>query len=315
MQKMGDGTARQDLRSMRSDREAVSVGPDTLRKSFLRRLRSEGKSETTIRRYDLVLGQFITHGSAVGYPWPPTAEHLADYLAGRREAGKAKNTVRNSHVALRSWFNWLMEEGEVAENPMARLKTPTLDNVSPDPYTDEEVRAMLAACRGKDWLTARDAAMIGVLADTGLRASELCGLTVDDVELDVERIRVVGKGGRHRFVGLGAAAQVLLDRYIRRRRSGRPELWVNRAGQPVTPSGLYQIVERVGRTGKVQRRGIHRFRHYAATAMLRQGMGELDLARFMGWSTLAMAQRYTKSEAQERALKAHRAHSPLDSLR
>jgi hypothetical protein len=49
--------------------------------------------------------------------------------------------------------------------------------------------------------------------------------------------------------------------------------------------------------------------------MLRQGMGELDLARFMGWSTLAMAQRYTKSEAQERALRAHRQHSPLDALK
>jgi len=315
MQKMGDGTARQDLRSLRSDYRSSAVSPDLLRKSFLRRLRSEGKSEMTIRRYDLVLEQFLAHGAGVGYPWPPTGEHIADYLAGLREAGKAKNTVRNSHVALRSWFNWLTDEGETVDNPMARLKTPPLDNVSPDPYTDEEVRAMLAACRGRDWLSARDAAMIGVLADTGLRASELCGLTVDDVELDVERIRVVGKGGRHRFVGLGAAAQVLLDRYIRRRRSGRPELWVNRAGQPVTPSGLYQIVERVGRAAKVKRRGIHRFRHYAATAMLRQGMGELDLARFMGWSTLAMAQRYTKSEAQERALKAHRAHSPLDSLR
>ena len=316
MRNMGDGTARQDLRSLRSLYDPAGISPDLLRKSFLRRLRSEGKSEMTIRRYDLVLGQFITQAAAVGYPWPPTAEHVADYLAGLREAGKARNTVRNSHVALRSWFNWLVEEGEVAENAMARLKTPPLDNVSPDPYTDEEVRAMLAACRGRDWLTARDAAMIGVLADTGLRASELCGLSVDDVELDVERIRVVGKGGRHRFVGLGAAAQVLLDRYIRRRRrSSRSELWVNRAGQPVTPSGLYQIVERVGRAAKVHRRGIHRFRHYAATAMLRQGMGELDLARFMGWSTLAMAQRYTKSEAQERALKAHRAHSPLDSLK
>ena len=164
MQKMGDGTARQDLRSLRSDYRSSAVSPDLLRKSFLRRLRSEGKSEMTIRRYDLVLEQFLAHGAGVGYPWPPTGEHIADYLAGLREAGKAKNTVRNSHVALRSWFNWLTDEGETVDNPMARLKTPPLDNVSPDPYTDEEVRAMLAACRGRDWLSARDAAMIGVLA-------------------------------------------------------------------------------------------------------------------------------------------------------
>jgi integrase/recombinase XerC len=315
MENVGHGTARQQPRSLWSDYGSAAVSPDLLRKRYLRRLRSEGKSETTLRRYDLVIDQFLAHAAHAGYPWPPTGEHIADYLAAMREAGRAKNTVRNSHVALRSWFNWMADEGEVADNPMARLKTPPLDNVSPDPYTNEEVKAMLSACRGRDWLSARDAAMIGVLADTGLRASELCGLTVEDVELDAERIRVIGKGGRHRFVGLGAAAQVLLDRYLRRRRSPRAELWVNRAGQPVTTSGLYQIVERVGRAARVKRRGTHRFRHYAATAMLRQGMGELDLARFMGWSTLAMAQRYTKSEAQERALKAHRQHSPLDALK
>ena len=129
-----------------------------------------------------------------------------------------------------------------------------------------------------------------------------------------ERINIVGKGGRHRFVGLGGAAQTLLDRYLRKRASKRPELWLSRAGDPLTSSGIYQVIERVARDAGLENAGVHRFRHYAATAMLRMGMGEMDLAKFMGWSTLAMAQRYTKHEAQERALKAHRAHSPLDSL-
>jgi site-specific recombinase XerD len=290
------------------------VAPDTLRKSFFRRMRSEGKAESTIRRYDIELIRFIERSELVGYPWPPTAEHIADFLAIQRESGKARNTVRNSHVALRSWFNWLVDEGEVADNPMIRLKTPTLENVSPDPYTDAEVIAMLAVCRGRRWVDVRDAAIIGVLADTGLRASEFCGLTVADVELDSERIRIVGKGGRHRFVGLGANAQTLVDRYLRRRPGRRAELWLNQASRPITPSGLYQIVERIANAARIQKAGVHRFRHYAATAMIGSGMGELDLARFMGWSTLAMAQRYTKHEAQERALKAHREHSPLDSL-
>ena len=306
-------TAHVQQRSLRSP-SSPAVDREMLLRSFSRRLRSEGKSPTTIRRYEGLIAQYLGHAEEVGYPWPPSAEHLGDYLAGLRDEGKARNTVRNAHVALRSWFNWLHDEGEVRENPTLRLKTPTLESVSPDPYADDEVKAMLAACRGRSFMAVRDAAIVGVLADTGLRASEFCGLTVEDVDLDAERIKVLGKGGRHRFVGLGLAAQTLLDRYVRRRRSRRPELWLGRAGQPLTPSGLYQAIKRIAREASVPKPGVHRFRHYAATAMLRQGMGEMDLAKFMGWSTLAMAQRYTMHEAQERALKAHRQHSPLDAL-
>jgi len=298
---------------MRSD-PPLQIGPGPLLRSFLRRMRSEGKSPTTIRRYDGLITQYLRRAARTGYPWPPSAEHLSDYLAGLRDDGMARNTVRNAHVALRAWFNWLSAEGEVSENPCLRLKTPKMEDVSPDPYTDDEVRAMLAACRGRDFMAARDAAIVGVLADTGLRASEFCGLEMEDVELDSERIKVLGKGGRHRFVGLGVAAQALLDRYLRRRESRRPELWLGRSGQPLTTSGLYRVIERIARQAGVLNPGVHRFRHYAATAMMRRGMGEMDLAKFMGWSTLAMAQRYTRHEAQERALKAHREHSPLDSL-
>jgi site-specific recombinase XerD len=290
------------------------VSYEGLQASFLRRLRAEGKAEGTIGRYDLVLRQYGAAAAENGYPWPPTGEHVSDYLSRQREAGKAKNTVRNSYVGLRAFFNWLVDEGEVQAHPFARIKSPPLDLASPDPYTDDEVKAMLGACRGRHWTDARDAAIVGVLADTGLRAAEFCAVKVGEVELDAERIRIVGKGGRYRFVGLGTAAQVLLDRYLRRRPRGRPELWVNRAGQCMTTSGIYQVIERVAKQAGVSRWGVHRFRHYAATSMLRRGMGELDLAKFMGWADLAMAQRYTKHDAQERALRAHKRYSPLDAL-
>jgi integrase len=83
----------------------------------------------------------------------------------------------------------------------------------------------------------------------------------------------------------------------------------------MTISGVYQVTERVAKAASVERRGVHRFRHYAAGAMLRRGMGELDLATNMGWSTLAMAKRYTQHEAQQRALIAHKQNSPLDGLK
>src|SRR5437879_2444262 len=102
------------LRSKWPDERAGVVTPETLARSFIRRLRADGKSENTITRYELGMRQFLAQAEAVRYPWAPTAEHLADYLAGLREAGKARNTVRNAHVALRSWFNWMHDEGEVA---------------------------------------------------------------------------------------------------------------------------------------------------------------------------------------------------------
>ncbi len=302
------------IQATESEAKATESEDELLRKSFLRYLRAEGRSQTTIRRYDLTVRQFQGFSRQMGFPSAVTREHVAHFLSQRRDT-KAANTVRNDHIALSRYFQWLVEEGELRDNPMVHLKAPPLEEKIPDPYSDEEVRLMLKTCRGRDLESVRNAAIIMVLLDTGLRASEFCSLQMADVDLDSERIVIRGKGNRYRLVRLGYRAQVAVDRYLRIRRSERPELWLNRRGQPITADGLYQIIERVCGKAAVPKPGVHRFRHTAATKMKDLGMGEQELMDIMGWSTYAMALRYTRSTAKDRALRAHRQFSPADNLK
>jgi integrase/recombinase XerC len=286
---------------------------ELLRRSFLRCLRAEGIRPMTTKRYDLSIRQFQTFAQQMGFPREVTAEHVAHFLAWRQEE-HAANTARNDYMTLRRYFRWLVEEGEIRDNPMTRLKPPPTQERIPKPYTLEEIKAMLRACQGKDAQSVRDKAILLTLLDTGLRASEFCSLTVDAVNLDAERIVVIGKRGKERIVRLGYKAQAAIDRYLRQRRSPLPQLWISRRGEPLQPSGLYQLIKRIARRTGVYHPGVHRFRHTCATWMRDKGIQTQELMYLLGWSTHKMAERYTHSTGAERALRAHREYSPADNL-
>ena len=286
---------------------------DLLRRSFVLMLRAEGKSPVTVRRYELSVRQYQGFACKMGFPRQVTREHVSHFLSSR-QSGHAANTARNDYMALVRFFRYLREEGEITASPVDHIKAPRVSEKSPDPYTAEEVKAMLAACKGKSFDDVRNVAIVLTLFDTGLRASEFCSLTVADVELDAERIKVCGKGRRERFVRIGVRAQRAIDRYLRARRSDQPELWLSRRGNSLTTSGLLQAVERVCRRANVRNPGVHRFRHTAATMMKEAGIGDQDLMMLMGWRSFSMAARYTRSGERERALRAHRLYSPADRL-
>jgi site-specific recombinase XerD len=284
-----------------------------LRRSFVRFLRAEGISPTTVQRYELSVRQFQEFAQRMGFPLQVTREHVAHFLEWRLQ-GHASNTARNDYMALSRYLKWLLEEGEIRDNPMLHVKPPPLRENLPRPYTADEVRAMLRVCQGKDPQSLRDRAIILVLVDTGLRASEFCSLKVSDVNLDGEHIIVRGKRGKERLVRLGYKAQTAVDRYLRHRRSHLSDLWVGRGGQPLGPNGLFQLIERVAGRAGVANPGVHRFRHTAATWMRDRGIQTQELMYLLGWSTHKMAERYTHSTGAERALRAHREYSPADNL-
>lgn len=284
-----------------------------LRRLFERELKGEGRSEATIDRYALSIRQWLQFSEAMNFPPVVTREHVAEFLA-HRQGKVAPNTVRNDYMALRRWFRYLRELGEIRDDPMAHLRQPKVTERLPDPYTDDELRRMVKVCQGQNLDSLRNTAVLWVLFDTGLRAAEMCGLTVDDVDLNSERILVRGKGRRERLVRLGARAQRAVYRYLRARRSRRPELWLGRGDHPLRRSGLYELVERVCVKAGVPHPGVHRFRHTAATRMADLGMPETELRLLFGWTSPMMAARYTHSTAWDRALRAHRQYSPADNL-
>ena len=145
--------------------------------------------------------------------------------------------MKNRHDGIRQFFGWCEEEGEVPEgkNPMRHVRSPKVPQNPPDILRQDEIRALLKACDGKTFEDRRDAALITLLFDTGIRLSECANITITDIDIaDRREVTVFGKGRKERTVPLGASAARAMGRYLRMRRSHKdhalPELWLGTRG-------------------------------------------------------------------------------------
>ena len=299
----------------------------TLLAEWDRHLRTVGRSPATVTSYLHVAGSFVHWLDQFGHSCDARDVELADceqYLLDVRERTSASNQVKH-YRSLRQLWRWLVDvEDELAVSPMAKLEQPKTP-VKPVPVIpDEQLTALLAACAGRDFLDRRDAAMIRVLAGTGMRAGELLGLTVDgadelsrptglDWQYDVAH--VIGKGNRPRACPFGDETGAALRRYLRARTmhrdAGSAALWLGKRG-PLAHDGLAQLLEHRCEIAGIPPINPHRFRHTFAHVWLSSGGQETDLMRLMGWRSRDMLARYAQSAADQRAHAAYRRLSVRD---
>src|SRR4051794_10399752 len=177
-----------------------------LQGSFLRHLRAEGLSPGTLRLYGQSVRFFREWLEA--QERPTTVEEVSraairEWLAQLSERVEP-GTVKTRYRGLYRFCGWLVDEGEIAEHPMRKLSPPTLVAKLVPVLTDEELVRLLKTCAGKDFSDRRDEAVIRLLLDCGIRVSELCGLSISDVDLDQGVAVVRGKGSKVRLVYFSA---------------------------------------------------------------------------------------------------------------
>ena len=207
---------------------------------------------------------------------------------------------------MRRFSAWLAEEGEIEDDPLLGLKAPKLDAKVTDSLTDDELRRLIKACGGKEFRDRRDDAIVRLMAETGMRAGELLGLSVADVDL-VRGMATVrrGKGGKGRLAPFGPQTARAIDRYLRMRRTHRladtPALWLGDRGKELAYYGLRNTLQYRAEVAGIKDFHPHLMRHTAASRWLAAGGSEGGLMAVAGWATRDMIDRYTRSTASERA--------------
>jgi integrase/recombinase XerC len=283
----------------------------------------EGRSARTVALYRGILADLAAFASDVS-PADLDAPMLRRWLAGLAARGLT-GTSQNGYLRVaRNFLRWCDLEGGygVDATALTRVKSPRLDTAEVEPFTRAEIARLYAACQPGAWLGLRQRAVLSVLLDAGLRAGEMCGLRLGDVDLRSGLLTVrapTSKSRRGRAVQLGRRAQRDLARWLDYRVGQWPApadapVFVGRYGPGLTPRTLERLTERLGRRAGVPDCHPHRFRHTFAFMCLEAGLGEFAVQVLLGHTDLTMTRKYVSRLAQN-VSEAKRAKSPLDRLR
>jgi integrase/recombinase XerD len=269
-------------------------------------LRAERKSPQTVKSYGDGVRRFLTWCTAEQRPAVLDRLTVAAFVTALLDAGAEPATARSRHLALRRFSAWLLEEDEADADHLLGSKPPKLDVKVVDPLTEAQLKALIAACAGRDMRDRRDEALVRFMAETGARAGEVVALAVSDVDLRTG-VAVVrrGKGGRGRSVPFGPQTTRSLDRYVRVRRGHRlaasDALWLGDRGKAFSYDALHKTLGERAAVAGIDGFRPHRLRHTAAHRWLAAGGSEGGLMAVAGWTRPDMLMRYTAARAAERA--------------
>jgi integrase/recombinase XerD len=269
-------------------------------------LKAERKSPGTIRTYTDGVTKFLRWCNNNGHTPRLDRTLVQSFLADLLDAGHEGNTAKSRDLALKRFTAWLVNEGELNANPLTGLKPPKADTKVVNALTDDQLKRIIKACQGKTLQDRRDEAIVRLMLETGMRAAEVLGLQVSDVNLPDGLVAIRrGKGGQGRVAPFGAQTASAIDRYMRARRSHRladtGSLWVGGGGKSFGYHGLSKALKDRAEAAGINGFHLHLMRHTAATRWLRAGGSEGGLMAVVGWSTRAMVDRYTGASASERA--------------
>lgn len=242
--------------------------------------------------------------------------HIQSYLAERiANSAKPRSTARLLS-SLRRLFRFMCREGMREDDPSSLVESPKLGRSLPKSLSESDIEALLNAPDGSTLLGSRDRAMLELMYASGLRVSEIVGLSMDQVSLQRGLLRLIGKGDKERLVPMGEEAQDRLEQYLKH---ARPDLlkqrqsnavFITARGQAMTRQAFWYMIKRSAKKAAISfELSPHTLRHSFATHLLNHGADLRVVQMLLGHSDLSTTQIYTHV-ARERLKQLHAAHHP-----
>lgn len=301
--------------------QAVGMELSTAMSAFVDHLdRVRRLSPATVRAYRSDLRDLSATVGGVAVE-QVTLEDLRDWLWAATQRGDARSTLARRTAAVRSFFAWAQDEELIAHDPSLRLVAPKRGRTLPTVASKDSMTALLdaqrAAASSGDPAALRDHAILELLYGAGIRVSELCGLDIDDVDLDRGTARVLGKGEKERVVPFGIPARDAIGAFLTRGRpplaaratKTSPALFLGARGGRVGPRAVYTLVAEVlAPLVGAETVGPHALRHTAATHLLDGGADLRAVQEILGHASLGTTQIYTHVSSERLAATYRLAH-------
>lgn len=226
------------------------------------------------------------------------SDDVAAYLSGR-SADVSKRSQARQLSALRSFFDWLILEGERKDNPCDAVDMPKLGKYLPEVLSVDEVTAIIEGVDTRTWQGVRDRAILEILYGCGLRVSEVCSLKISNVYTSESFVRIIGKGNKERLVPMGGAAvDAFLEWLAVRPEAAAPayddDAFVNRFGKPLSRISVFNMVKKAALLAGVDKEiSPHTFRHSFATHLIENGADLRVVQEMLGHESILTTEIYT----------------------
>jgi integrase/recombinase XerD len=294
--------------------EASPVSGSDHLESFLRHLRVErGVSPRTLISYKADLNAYLLACHRAGRdPLKAVRDDLTDYLWQRKAAGVQPTSLARYIASLRAFYRFLVSEEKVSKDPAALLQTPRKPERLPRYLTVDEVSRLITSVHGVELKSLRLRAMLELMYAAGLRVSELTQARLDQIDLKVGYVRVMGKGGKERIVPIGDRARLAVQGYLEKRPqtpASVKSIFVSTRLRPMSPVQFWRLIRTAAQQAGITKPVTpHTLRHSFASHLVQNGADLRAVQEMLGHASISTTQIYThvgKSHLQDAHKKFH----------
>lgn len=279
---------------------AVKVMPPSIG-GFLAYLAVErGLARNTLAAYRRDLTDLAGELEQKGIPFdPPSADVLQEYLRGQSRLKKTATTVTRRLAAIRSYLKYLLIHGQDTSAVLDNLERPKPERPIPKILSRAQVETLLKGQDPTSKFYYRDVAIIELLYAAGLRASELCDLTIEAMNLQEGCVRVTGKGNKTRLVPIGGPCNLALEDYLKNLRPlldkrRAPQVFLSKSGRPLERVALWMLIDKLARQSGLNKHiSPHVLRHCFASHLVSGGADLRIVQELLGHADVNTTQVYT----------------------